>query len=337
MAPLFELKDKLDLNRTNATLSLPPKASIPSTGSDVFEAVGDVPRAVEAVGAEGPVGAQEADRQEAGEDAERGQQDQPQFRGWGYELDPRCARSPAPKPEPEPEEEQVSERAGRFVTRSGRQWGLISTATNDYEAELDDHLGRPGKDEHHPSDARIPLWSGDFSPHSLAALAYQAVGGVEPRSWREAITSVDAEQWQTAAHDEMRSLIKADVLRPVPRSVAQGRVVTSKWVFKVKRQSDGSIERYKARLVARGFSQKPGIDYDETFAPVAKFQSIRLLPALAAMHDVELHQMDVKTAFLYGSLEELVFTEQPEGFERGKDMVWQLIKALYGLKQSPRA
>jgi hypothetical protein len=82
MAPLFELKDKLDLNRTNATLSLPPKASIPSTGSDVFEAVGDVPRAVEAVGAEGPVGAQEADRQEAGEDAERGQQDQPQFRGW---------------------------------------------------------------------------------------------------------------------------------------------------------------------------------------------------------------------------------------------------------------
>jgi len=117
---------------------------------------------------------------------------------------------------------------------------------------------------------------------------------------------------------------------------ARGRVVSSKWVFKVKRQSDGSTERYKARLVARGFSQKPGIDYDETFAPVAKFQSIRLLLALAAMHDLELHQMNVKTAFLYGSLEELVFMEQPEGFERGKDMVWQLNKALYGLK-SPRA
>jgi len=197
----------------------------------VFEAVGDVPRAVEAVGAEGPVGAQEADRQEAGEDAERGQQDQPQFRGWGYELDPRYARSPAPTPEPEPEEEQVPEGAGRFVTRSGRQWGLISNATNDYEAELDDdYLGRPGKDEYHPSDTRIPLWSGDFSPHSLAALALQAVGGVEPRSWREAIASVDAKQWQAAAHDEMRSLIKAGVFRPVPRSIAQGRVVTSKTI-----------------------------------------------------------------------------------------------------------
>jgi len=155
------------------------------------------------------------------------------------------------------------------------------------------------------------------------------------RSGREAVASVDAKQWQAAAHDEMTSLIKASVFCPVPRSAA--RVVSSKWVFKVKRQSDGSIERYKARLVARGFSQKPGIDYDETFAPVAKFQSIRLLLALAAMHDLELHQMGVKTAFLYGSLEELVFMEQPEGFERGKGMVWQLNKALYGLKQSPRA
>jgi len=130
--------------------------------------------------------------------------------------------------------------------------------------------------------------------------------------------------------------VKAGVFRSVSRLSARGRVVSSKWVFKVKRQSDGSIERYKTRLVARCFSQKPGIDYDELFAPVAKFQSIRLLLALAAMHNPELHQMDVKTAFLYGSLEELVFMEQPEGFERGKDMVWQLIKALYGLKQSPR-
>jgi predicted transcriptional regulator len=81
----------------------------------------------------------------------------------------------------------------------------------------------------------------------------------------------------------MRSLIEAKVFHLVPRSITRGRVVTSKWVFKVKRQSDDSIERFKARLVARGFSQQPGIDYDETFAPVTKFQSIRLILALGAM------------------------------------------------------
>jgi hypothetical protein len=79
-----------------------------------------------------------------------------------------------------------------------------------------------------------------------------------------------------------------------------------------------------------------GAKYDETFAPVAKFQSIRTILALAAMNDLELHQMDVKTAFLYCSLEETVYMEQREGFKRGKDMVWQLDRSLYGLKQAPR-
>jgi hypothetical protein len=176
-----------------------------------------------------------------------------------------------------------------------------------------------------------------LSPHALAALAAQASSNDEPRSWNEAMDSIDAKQWQAAAEDEMRSLEKAKVFHLVPRSSTRGRVVTSKWVFKIKRLADGSIDRYKARLVARGFTQQAGIDYDETFAPVAKFQSIRTILALAAMNHLELHQMDVKTAFLYGSLEETVYMEQPQGFERGKDMVWKLDRSLYGLKQAPRA
>ena len=178
-------------------------------------------------------------------------------------------------------------------------------------------------------------WSGES--HSLAALASQTVGAGEPQSWIEASKLIDAKQCQAAARDEMSSLTKAKVFHLVPRSITRGRVVTSRWVFKVKRQLDGSIEQYNARLAARGFSQEAGIDYDETFAPVAKFQSIRLILALASMHNLELHQMDVKTAFLYGLLDEQVFMEQPEGFGQGINMVWQLDKSLYELKQAPRA
>ena len=92
-------------------------------------------------------------------------------------------------------------------------------------------------------------------------------------------------------------------------------VVSSKWIYKIKHATDGSIEEYKAILVARGFSQKDGIDYEETFAPIARYTSIRAIMALASMIKWKLHQMDVKTAFLNGVIEEEVYIEQPQGFE----------------------
>jgi hypothetical protein len=103
--------------------------------------------------------------------------------------------------------------------------------------------------------------------------------------------------------------------------------------------ADGSVDRYKARLCAKGYSQQQGIDYTETFAPVAKFSSIRSLLALAAHYDLEVHQMDVKTAFLNGDLEEDIYMVQPEGFiVKGKETwVCKLNKSLYGLKQASRA
>lgn len=153
------------------------------------------------------------------------------------------------------------------------------------------------------------------------------------------MASPQVSDWRAAADDEMASLLKAQVFHYVPRSSLppQSKVVSCKWVFKVKRHADGSIEQYKARLCACGFDQVAGVDYEETFAPVAKFQSIRVILALAAHHDLELHQMDVKTAFLYGKLEEDVYLDQPEGYDTKPGMVWKLDKALYGLKQAPRA
>ena len=117
------------------------------------------------------------------------------------------------------------------------------------------------------------------------------------------------------------------------------QAIGCRWVFKTKYKSDGFVDKYKARLVAKGFKQKEGIDYQETFAPVAKMITIRVVIALAAQFRWELHQMDVKSAFLNGDLTEEVYMEQPLGFQvKGKEtLVCRLKKALYGLKQAPRA
>jgi hypothetical protein len=125
-------------------------------------------------------------------------------------------------------------------------------------------------------------------------------------------------------------------LEPLP---ASRKPISCKWVFKIKQGANGEVERYKARLVARGFTQTYEVDYNETFAPVAKFTSIRCILALATLEDMEIHQMDVKTAFLNGKLEEEIYMEQPQGFVRqgGEHLVCKLHKSLYGLKQSPRA
>ncbi|CAL9026013.1 unnamed protein product, partial [Prunus brigantina] len=153
----------------------------------------------------------------------------------------------------------------------------------------------------------------------------------------QAINCVDSAKWIDAMHDELKSMKQNEVwdLVELPEGCKQ---VGCKWVFKTKCDSNGNIERYKARLVAKGFTQKEGIDYKETFSPVSKKDSLRIIMALVAHYDLELHQMDVKTAFLNGSLEEEVYMDQPEGFSlKGKEhMVCKLKKSIYGLKQASR-
>ncbi|CCE29311.1 uncharacterized protein CPUR_03004 [Claviceps purpurea 20.1] len=121
----------------------------------------------------------------------------------------------------------------------------------------------------------------------------------------------------------------------VPRP-GNRKTLGAKWAYKLKRGPSGEIVRHKARWVVRGFEQEEGLDYQETFASVVKPMSYKALFAIAAALNLELHQMDVKTAFLYGLIDDLVYVEQPEGFNDGTDRVCLLNKALYGLKQSPR-
>jgi len=115
--------------------------------------------------------------------------------------------------------------------------------------------------------------------------------------------------------------------------------VIGKWLFKHKFNADGSLERYKARWVLRGFSQRPGIDFDETFSPVVKPATVRTVLSLALSQHWPIHQLDVKNAFLHGKLTETVYCAQPSGFEDSAypDFVCRLNKSLYGLKKAPRA
>ncbi|CAN0840831.1 Retrovirus-related Pol polyprotein from transposon TNT 1-94 [Linum grandiflorum] len=143
--------------------------------------------------------------------------------------------------------------------------------------------------------------------------------------------------WDTAMKEELSALEAQNTWTLVPHPTNQS-VVRSRWVFTVKLKSDGSLDRYKARVVAQGFRQKFGIDYDETFAPVAKMQTVRTLLAVAASQKWPLTQLDVKNAFLHGDLKETIYMECPPGYTLGdSSTVCLLNRSLYGLKQAPRA
>ena len=135
----------------------------------------------------------------------------------------------------------------------------------------------------------------------------------EPATYAGAVMGPDSERWQSAMRSEIDSMDANQVWNLVdpPDGV---RPIECKWIYKKKRDMDGNVQVYKARLVAKGFRQVQGIDYDETFSPVAMLKSIRIILAIAAYFDYEIWQMDVKTAFLNGNLEEDVYMIQPEGF-----------------------
>ena len=137
-------------------------------------------------------------------------------------------------------------------------------------------------------------------------------------------------------HDEMNSLNKNKTYDLVELFKGK-KVLRNKWVFKLKKDGD-KLVKYKARLVVKGFNQKQGIDFDEICSPIVKMSSIRVVLGLVASLDLELEQLDVKTAFLHGDLKEEIYIDQPEGFKvKGKEhMVYKLKKILYGLKQASR-
>ncbi|KAJ7980732.1 Retrovirus-related Pol polyprotein from transposon TNT 1-94 [Quillaja saponaria] len=151
-------------------------------------------------------------------------------------------------------------------------------------------------------------------------------------------SAVKESKWQKAMNDEIEAIEKNDTweLSELPKG---HKTIGVKWVFKTKLRENGEVDKYKARLVAKGYKQEYGVDYTEVFAPVARHDTIRLVIALATQNSWPIFQLDVKSAFLHGNLEEQVFVEQPPGYIKivNEHKVYKLKKALYGLKQAPRA
>lgn len=157
----------------------------------------------------------------------------------------------------------------------------------------------------------------------------------EPEKYKQAISCKDKDKWIAAMNEELQDIEKNKTWSLV--DLPKGRKsIGCKWVYKIKRNESGEAIRYKARLVAQGFSQKYGIDYDEVFAPVARSATFRILLSMAGKCQLIVRQFDVKTAFLNGDIQEEIYMRQPKGYNKG-DKVLRLHKSLYGLKQAARA
>eukprot|EP00253_Pinus_taeda_P035070 PITA_35070 len=226
----------------------------------------------------------------------------------------------------EDEEEQVQEQEQKQgeVAADGiisDDTGLDSTETERVEvSSLPRRSGRK---------TRLPAKLRDY------ALMSKILNIVEPLNYEEASRS---DEWRVAMHEEMESIYRNHTWDLV--ELPEGKTpIGCKWLYKPKINADGIVEKFKARLVAKGYSQQEGIDFDDTFAPVAKLNTIRMLICLATKHKWKLHQLDVKSAFLNGELKEEIYLVQPHGFvKKGqKHLVCKLHKAFYGLKQAPRS
>jgi hypothetical protein len=229
--------------------------------------------------------------------------------------------SPPPSPLPESSSDELNPRDDNelevnSVVEQGLQY--VFTSTIDDYLTLDEGL--------------------EYAFHAYTTALKTSSHDNEPRTFKEAMQRSPDERakWYKAATDEIQALVDNGTFELV--QLPPGRkAIGSRWVFKVKRNADGSIERYKARVVAQGFAQRPGFDYTETFAPTPKWAALRAILAIAAIEDLELESVDISSAYLNGQLEEEVYMRQPEGFvENGNDWFWRLYKSLYGLKQAGR-
>ncbi|CAI7886664.1 unnamed protein product [Closterium sp. NIES-53] len=265
---------------------------------------------------------------EEARDAEEEEEEVQQVSERAPTLPSRTTSAPRIRVTPQQRHESLHVPAAEEEGRGKRRTQAPNRLT--YEA-----LGKPAKSA--LAGAAMMAGNDDESEYEECAFAFFSPVEMpgEPATLKEALESSDAEEWKKAMESELKSIEENGTWELV--ELPEGRnAITSKWLFKIKSDADGKIERYKSRLVAKGYQQKEKVDYKELFAPVVKPTTLRTLLSGAAIKGWVVKQMGVTTAFLNGILEEEIFMTQPEGFDDGSGRVWKMKKALYGLKQAPR-
>ena len=236
------------------------------------------------------------------------------------------ASRPRPKPTSTPQTSQDQSRITKSQTStSASHQGNITSSDHAVEA-------RP-KRKRNPSPQMLRNLASSITTYPIDPIDID-----EPKTLKQALSSKDKEQWLASVKKEYTSLLENGTWR-LEELPQDKKALRTKWVFRIKKHADGSIEKYKSRLVVKGFSQRPGVDFDEIFSPVIRIESLKLMLAIATILDMEIHQMDVATAFLNGDIDikEPIYMRQPEGFHKGgQNQVCRLLKSLYGLKQAPR-
>ncbi|CAI5462925.1 unnamed protein product [Closterium sp. Yama58-4] len=195
-----------------------------------------------------------------------------------------------------------------------------------------------GDEAVYPEDTTLPRYTqSGLQILGLVTAVHGADIPKEPATVQQALGGEHKEKWREAMDKELKALEERNTWKVVPIGVARNKtILTGKWVFRVKTKADGTIDKFKARWVVRGFDQEHGRDFTETFAPVSRHTSLRILLAIAAMKKKKLRQIDVANAFLYAPVDAEIFVELPHGSNTNSTHVCQLLKSLYGIKQAPR-
>jgi len=208
---------------------------------------------------------------------------------------------------------------------------------SDEEAEIfaENSTNEDVPDQHLRHPTRVKIMSKYLDDYCVFALNAESYVEDVPGNFAEIHARDDAKKWYKAVKDELQALEenKRWTLMQLPLG---RKAIDNKWVFKIKYNEDGNIERYKARLVVKGCAQRKRFDYNEAYVPVARLTTVRTLLAVINHRNLSANQLDVKNVFLHGNLQEEIYIKPPEGFTKKEGFVYKLNKALYGLKQAPR-